>query len=212
MNTVDRIIEWLSGPNTGLSSKHMAYCAMGVEKRSILPGYHPVDPADLNRCFLLVEKVPEVLNYFDKIAEFSPQWRVIIENWDELKKLFISEVGWNWTNGHEAPKTYKRMQELFNPKTKPEITIVVQIGNSDNKLTQKEWKSFINEVRNALSSNVTEIHFDGGSSYDSAFQNACFVATIEEQDRQPLLKLLKDLKSEYVQDSIAITSGKTEMV
>ena len=109
-----RVLEWLAGPDTGLSSEAMAFCRLGIERRGHWDGTeHPHDPSDLNRCLLLVEQVPEVRDAFGDIACLSDEWNMIIDHWDELRELFISEVGWNWSNGRRAPKTYARMRDLI---------------------------------------------------------------------------------------------------
>ena len=110
-----KVLEWIAGPNTGLSSESMAYCTIDLQRTDAWAAYGsctPSDPADLNRCFLLVEKIPEVKDAFPKIAQLSDDWKVIIDNWERLKESFVSEVGWNWSEGNSAPNTYKMMKEL----------------------------------------------------------------------------------------------------
>ena len=108
------ILQWLAGPNTGLSSEAMAYFRIGVKRSGSWTGKeHPCDPADFNRCLLLVETVPAVRDAFGDIAKLSPQWKAIIDHWDELRDLFVSEAGWNWSLSGRAAKTYDRMKQLF---------------------------------------------------------------------------------------------------
>lgn len=109
-----RILEWMAGPDTGLSSEAMAFCRLGIERHGLWDGTeHPHDPADFNRCLLLVQKVPEVRDAFGDIACLSEQWNAIIDHWDELRELFVAEAGWNWSKGRRAPKTFARMQEIL---------------------------------------------------------------------------------------------------
>ena len=110
-----RVLQWLAGPNTGLSSECMAFCAIGLQRTDSWAKYAPftpADPADLNRCLMLVEQIPEVKDAFPKIAALSDDWKIIIDNWESLKESFVSEVGWNWSEGTAAPVTYKVMKEL----------------------------------------------------------------------------------------------------
>jgi hypothetical protein len=86
----------------------MAAAACGIQGN----GQVPADPDDLNRCIRLVNAVPELRERFDAIAASTPQWKVVIEHWDELVELFHSEVGPNWSKGRFAPRTYARMKEL----------------------------------------------------------------------------------------------------
>ena len=109
-----RVLEWMAGPDTGLSSEAMAFCRLGIKRHGHCDGTeHPLDPADFNRCLLLVEKVPEIREAFSDIAGLSEQWTAIIDHWDELRELFIAEAGWNWSKGRRAPKTYARMKEIL---------------------------------------------------------------------------------------------------
>jgi hypothetical protein len=109
-----KILHWLAGPNTGLSSEAMAYCRLGIPRRGHWNGKeHPSDPADFNRCLLLVKDCPEVKESFVDIAALSESWNAIIAHWYELQDLFVSEVGWNWSKGHQATETYERMREIL---------------------------------------------------------------------------------------------------
>lgn len=107
--TVDKKIgAWLINGETGLSSKAMAAVALDVGS----DGSHPYDPDDLNRCLKLIDKIPEIKQHFDEIAQLSNTWRLMIAKWDELESLFISEVGFDWSKGDSAPKTYELMREI----------------------------------------------------------------------------------------------------
>jgi hypothetical protein len=92
-------------------------------------------------------------------------------------------------------------------------TAVVQIGNSDDKLTQREWSQFVLEVGNVIDSNGCHRHFSGGSSPKSPWQNYCYVFEAGEPLNQRFLKLkLAVLAGKYRQDSIAMTIGPTEFI
>lgn len=110
-----QLLQWMAGPNTGLSSEAMAYCVLQIERNDHWSGKeHPYDPSDFNRCLLLVEKVPAVREHFAAIAALSPEWAALIAAWDELAAMFVAEVGWNWSAGRSAPNTYARMQEVLS--------------------------------------------------------------------------------------------------
>jgi hypothetical protein len=103
------IVQWLANGETGVSSKTMAFTAMGQGYRD---NHHPLDPADLNRCIKLVDEVPEIKDAFPKIAALSKEWQAVIDNWDSLKKSFVDEAGYDWSEKHSAPLTYKKMKDL----------------------------------------------------------------------------------------------------
>ncbi len=109
----ENIINWLIHGRMGISSKAMA--AVALDKAPENKFYnHPHDPADFNRCLELVKAAPEVREAFPKIAALSPAWKTIIDHWDELKAIFIEEVGENWEQRSKAArKTYDKMQSLL---------------------------------------------------------------------------------------------------
>lgn len=57
-------------------------------------------------------------------------------------------------------------------------TVVVQIGNSDDGLTQADWARFSNETDAVMRAHVDRLHFHGHSHGNAKWQNACWVAEI----------------------------------
>lgn len=110
--TERKIIEWMFGDNTGLSSETMAAYFLGIERRR---KYHPSDPADFNRCLLFLKAVPEVRSRLGELKALSAAWDGLVTNWDELEECFISEVGADWSKTRQkATKTYDRMTTIFD--------------------------------------------------------------------------------------------------
>lgn len=91
-------------------------------------------------------------------------------------------------------------------------TVVVQIGNTDNKLSQQEWSQFIKETESVLAGFVGQVHFSGGSSPDAPWQNWCFVHVSYYEHEESLKIRLKELALKFRQDSIAVTFGETQFV
>jgi hypothetical protein len=89
------------------------------------------------------------------------------------------------------------------------VTAVIQIGNTDNKLTQGEWAHFAEYMRGAISENVYRVHFSGGSDWDAPWQNACWVCEVRENQIDPLTAAVKACREQWKQDSAAITWGNT---
>lgn len=94
-------------------------------------------------------------------------------------------------------------------KGKIHKTVVVQIGNTDNKLTQADWANFYNRCNN-LVSDYGIVHFSGTSLPNSPWQNACFV--IEMSSMDDLYYQLGILAKSFKQNNIALTIGDTEFV
>lgn len=92
------------------------------------------------------------------------------------------------------------------------ITYVVQIGNSDNKLSQAEWSLFVEGLAHLLANMSTHIHFFGFSSPAAAWQNCCAVFDDprhrdEWEFQKDLEQRLADLAAMFRQDAIALQFG-----
>ena len=91
-------------------------------------------------------------------------------------------------------------------------TIIIQIGNSDNKLRQVEWADFVETIKNIIGRYAVAIHFFGGSSNWENWQNACWVFDVNKADRIALSDALTAVRQKYQQDSLAWTEGKTVFI
>lgn len=90
------------------------------------------------------------------------------------------------------------------------ITVTIQIGNTDDKLSQAQWSRFVDEVRHWLERRSEQIHFAGCSPGGMPWQNACFVAEVDNQ--MMLRSQLRHFAAKYGQESIALTIGRTEFI
>lgn len=90
-------------------------------------------------------------------------------------------------------------------------TVAIQIGNSDDKLTQKQWACFVLELRN-LVENMGQIHFWGASANYEPWQNLCCVAEFYENAIHTLKVRLTELRTKYEQDSAAVLIGETQFI
>lgn len=96
-------------------------------------------------------------------------------------------------------------------------TAVIQIGNSDDKLTQADWSDFVSDVQDFIIGSGYPIHFHGLSISSAPWQNACWVLdTRNVFDKIVAIDILRHelsrLANMYKQDSIALTLGDTEFV
>lgn len=94
------------------------------------------------------------------------------------------------------------------------MTYVVQIGNSDDKLGQREWSQFRGETGDLITGLLANrVYFAGYSLSNSMWQNACWVFDPKEgMDVEKLKGELRDVCRRYRQDAIALTVGETVMV
>lgn len=91
------------------------------------------------------------------------------------------------------------------------MTVVIQIGNSDDKLSQLEWSKFVRQVRN-LVAEYGDVHFYGHSNPDVPWQNACWVAEVEETQLEDLTNSLTECRMFFKGDSVAMTCGQTTFI
>ena len=94
------------------------------------------------------------------------------------------------------------------------MIVYVSIGNSDDKLTQREWHDFTESV-DALLSSATHTHGVWFSSPHSRWQNACWCVEFEDDYPDVIAwarKRLGELAAEYRQDSIAWAVAQTEFI
>jgi hypothetical protein len=91
-------------------------------------------------------------------------------------------------------------------------TIVVQIGNSDNKLRQADWARFVQRVGGIVREHAETIHFFGGPENWAAWQKVGWIFDCEEARVGNLKMRLAETRKEFLQDSAAVTVGETEFV
>ena len=91
-------------------------------------------------------------------------------------------------------------------------TVTIQIGNSDDKLTQKQWAAYVEDVSTAVKETCPDVHFFGGSPNWTEWQNVAMVVNASKEDLTCLRLKLADIKKLYNQDSIAWTQGVTAFV
>lgn len=91
-------------------------------------------------------------------------------------------------------------------------TIYVSIGNSDDKLSQRQWAAFCLTTGMAISERAETVHGAWFSDMVSPYQNACWCFEIKIEDEEPLRDRLKDIGLAYQQDSIAYATATTEFL
>lgn len=77
--------QWFASDDCGASSEAMACIALGATEGYFYP---PVDGSDFGRCYRLVFLVPQIKLFFPDIAKACPDFIPVLDNWDELCKLY----------------------------------------------------------------------------------------------------------------------------
>ena len=91
------------------------------------------------------------------------------------------------------------------------MTMTIQFGNSDDKLTQAQWADYVRAVRNAVSLHGDQIYFLGYPPGCEPWQNCCIVCLVS-LERDKLIEHLTTIRKHFRQDSIAITEGVTNFL
>jgi hypothetical protein len=103
-------VDWLQNGERGISSdtifERMTGLDVGTEWHDV-----PYDPADLRRCRLLLETVPEFHARIGEMRTVSAAWSRLTDRWVALCSLMDEETP-NWRDGEgDASKVYAAMHE-----------------------------------------------------------------------------------------------------
>lgn len=113
----EKILDWfVSSADKGISSEAMAAAFLGKAPNAMwaMSGNHPRDPADFNRCLLLLHHVPEARKHMKKVAALSDVWSKLVDRWEEVESCFLDEAGLGWSKDRAAPKTYDMMYSIIH--------------------------------------------------------------------------------------------------
>jgi hypothetical protein len=93
-------------------------------------------------------------------------------------------------------------------------TIAIQIGNSDDKLTQKQWACFVLELRSQVDRCDCQIHFWGASVNYEPWQNLCCVCTVPDREglMERFLRGITNIRKRFDQESAAVLIGETKFI
>ena len=92
------------------------------------------------------------------------------------------------------------------------ITVSLQIGNSDDKLTQLQWSDFVTVIGNIIQMHKGEIHFFATSEGSQPWQNAAWIFNVSENSLKILQKHVTETRKDFKQDSVAWLEGITVFI
>lgn len=112
---IERAHQWIVGGHVGASSIAIWSHMMGVTPKR---GWsHPYDPDDFSRCLRLLRMIPEWAPRIHEMARRSPAWASLASRWAEIAACMEEEVGWDWSKGRSAPRTYALMKSILGHRT-----------------------------------------------------------------------------------------------
>lgn len=91
-------------------------------------------------------------------------------------------------------------------------TLTILPGNTDHKLSQVEWHDYVLEIGGLIDSWSQNVWFFGAPANWMAYQNACWVIEIMDEDMTGFSTELRLIRERYHQDSIALVDGITRFV
>lgn len=98
-----------------------------------------------------------------------------------------------------------------------QTTIHIAIGNSDDKLTQRQWARYIDAVDDAIKQAAVEVHGRWYSAPDVQWQNAAWAFVLREDMGGEFTKgwlkaRLGDIAKQFGQETIAWNESVTEFI
>ena len=104
--------EWITGHDTGVSSKAIYRHFMGYTRERSAWGTHPHDPSDFGRCYRLLKIAPKWCERIGEMAEYSKTWAAMAGAWDELTTMYEAALKAGDGATLEARKMYDRMKQI----------------------------------------------------------------------------------------------------
>jgi hypothetical protein len=91
------------------------------------------------------------------------------------------------------------------------VYIVVSIGNSDDKLTQKQWSEFAWEMDEMLRQNG-KVHFFGGSPNWMRWQNTAWIIECDPTGFAKATGEIEVIRKKYNQESAFVLFGQGHFI
>lgn len=91
-------------------------------------------------------------------------------------------------------------------------TAIILIGNSDDKLSQREWSDYQHAVGESVHAYAEDCEFQGASAANAPWQNAAWVIVSTAISLTLLKQSLNTIRKRFNQDSIAWIQGNTEFI
>lgn len=90
--------------------------------------------------------------------------------------------------------------------------IYIVIGNTDGKLSSREWTVFQDEFKNIVTSIAEQVWGVWYSDPTTSYINMCIGILLAETNSEALKRQLRSFAAKYNQDSIAWSESKTEFI
>lgn len=91
-------------------------------------------------------------------------------------------------------------------------TVSLQIGNGDDRLSQREWHDFVIAAKELVTDYCAKLHFFGAPENWCGQQNVALIFDVHDERLDELKSRVTALRKQYRQESAAWTEGQTEFV
>lgn len=92
------------------------------------------------------------------------------------------------------------------------MTVTICIGNSDDKLTQKEWAHFVEAMDLEIGCVADKWYFRGGPETRNIRQNYAWIVNCQPEKLDKLREVVTNTRMDFKQDSAAFVVGETELI
>jgi hypothetical protein len=92
------------------------------------------------------------------------------------------------------------------------VTITIQIGNSDDKLSQRNWAEFVDKINKVIEATASEVYFFGAPHNYAQWQNAAWIFSCDEEIVDVAKNKFIEIRKSFLQDSIAFTICDMEFI
>ena len=113
-NLDDRMIFWIRNGERGISSEVIFETLSGNLLLCEDWDYNtPQDASDFNRCYELLQLIPEWRVRLNEVAEKHRHWKLMVEHWGELESLFRDAL-----NDKKVPNPFWKFNRLLGSLNK----------------------------------------------------------------------------------------------
>lgn len=114
--------------------------------------------------------------------------------------------------GHDQSPSRNDPSYVVDPGASALETVVILIGNSDDRLSQGDWSDYQHSCGEVIHGYAEECHFQGHSAGNAPWQNAAWVIAITRINMTLLWQSLDVVRRRKDQSSIAWVRGQTRFI
>lgn len=133
----------------------------------------------------------------------------------DLHSIIENNSAWRWTISEAFELLTANgvsFYEKLPPRERTSWSVHLAIGNTDDKLSSREWAEFIKDVDTQVASIATQA-MRWFSAPDDPWQSACWMLMFKNEQRLlAAQRTVIKLRRQYRQDSVAWTLGEAVFI